>query len=83
MDDRFGIYAEGCVENMKKQVQWFERHSQQVIMARAATLPVIARTGPSSKTGRVSPSQNAGEGVFIVGESEVGGPDRVGGAPNE
>lgn len=52
-------------------------------MARASTIPVIARTGPNSKAARVGPIKKEGQGVFIVGKSLVGGPDRVGGTPNE
>jgi flagellar hook protein FlgE len=66
---------------MQKPTQWFLRNAQQVILARASTLPVIARTGSSSKTGQVSQVKISGEGVFIVGKSKVGGPDRVGGTP--
>lgn len=49
-------------------------------MSRASTLPIIARTGPTAKSGSESSSKEDGANVFIVGESEVGGEDRVGGA---
>ena len=46
-------------------------------MSRAATLPVIARTGPTSKSGVEGVTRKEGEGVFIVGKSTVGGGDCI------
>ena len=62
---------------MNKGMQWFTRNTQQVIMARVATFPVVARTGPSSKSGRESIVVQPDENTFIVGKSTVGGKDRI------
>jgi len=62
---------------MKKSSQWFERNTQQAVMSRVAILPVISRTGPGAKSVLESDSKMAGQGVFIVGKSLVGGDDRV------
>lgn len=67
---------------MKMAVQWFAKHTQQAVMARTSVLPVIARTGPSNrKSSSPTKTKKNGEGVFIVGQSEVGGDHRVGGTP--
>jgi len=50
-------------------------------MARTSILPVLARTGPSSKNGTIKKNKKSGNGIFIVGESEVGGEHVVGGTP--
>ena len=63
---------------MGRMTNWFVRNTQQAVMAKTATLPVIARSGPSSKNGVVKKDKKA-SGVFIVGESEVGGAHVVGG----
>ena len=62
---------------MRKGTQWFERNTQQAVLSRAAILPVISRTGPSAKSGRESVTRKSDENTFIVGESVVGGNDRV------
>jgi hypothetical protein len=65
---------------MKKSLQWFTRNSQQVVMAKVSSIPTIARTGPSNRNSSVDVvTKKPGENIFIVGESEVGGEDRVGG----
>jgi len=62
---------------MKSSAQWFANKTQQTVMMRASVLPVMARTGPNTKSGAVAPTKKTGEGVFKVGVSVVGGPDRV------
>lgn len=66
---------------MKKPAQWFDKKSQQSIMSRVSTFPLIVRTGPNSKSVQEKTAVKPGEKVFVVGESEVGGDDRVGGTP--
>lgn len=66
---------------MRKSLQWFEKNTQQVVMARVSTLPVLARVGTTNKSGNKSTTQYKDQEVFIVGESEVGGSHRVGGTP--
>jgi hypothetical protein len=69
---------------MNRGTNWFVRHTQQAVMARTATLPVIARTGPSNKSSskqQKQKSKNPNDGIFIVGESRVGGEHVVGGTP--
>ena len=66
---------------MGKASNWFVRNTQQAVMARTAILPVLARTGPSSKHGTVNKNKKPEDGIFIVGESEVGGEHVVGGTP--
>lgn len=78
MDDGSGIHEE---YDVNKPSQWFAKNTQQAVMSRASILPVIARTGPTSKSGRESETKKTGSNTFIVGESEVGGEDRVGGTP--
>jgi hypothetical protein len=63
---------------MRKQLTWFSKHTQQAVMSRASTLSVIARTGPTAKSGVEAVTKKEGEGVFIVGQSVVGGGDRIG-----
>jgi hypothetical protein len=59
--------------------QWFTSNTQQAVMSKVAVLPVIARTGPSNrKTSIAVKTENPEDNIFIVGESEVGGKDRVG-----
>ena len=62
---------------MRKQLTWFSKHTQQAVMSRASTLPVIARTGPTAKSGTEAVTRKEGEGVFIVGKSTVGGGDCI------
>jgi hypothetical protein len=62
---------------------WFAKQTHQAVMARTSVLPVIARSGPRAKSNKEVKAKRGNEGVFIVGESEVGGADRVGGNPNE
>lgn len=68
---------------MKRMVQqWFTNNTQQAVMSKVSVLPVIARTGPSNRQSTVAVERkNPEDNVFIVGESEVGGKDRVGGTP--
>ena len=67
---------------MKTAGQWFAKHTQQAVMSRASVLPVIARTGPSNRKSSVPvATKKPGESIFIVGQSIVGGEDRVGGTP--
>jgi len=66
---------------MGKASNWFVRNTQQAVMARTSILPVLARTGPSSKNGTIKKNKKSGNGIFIVGESEVGGEHVVGGTP--
>jgi len=68
---------------MRKMVQqWFTNNTQQAVMSKVAVLPVVGRTGPSNrKSAIVTERKNPEDNVFIVGESEVGGKDRVGGTP--
>ncbi len=63
--------------------KWFSKHTQQAVMSRVAVLHSIAKTGPSSQT-IAEPAKTINSGkydVFIMGESRVGGQDRVGGTP--
>lgn len=79
MDNGFRIYEKGSI--MKKSFQWFSRNTQQAVMSKVSSLPTIARTGPSNRKSSVDVvTKKPGENLFIVGESEVGGEDRVGGA---
>jgi hypothetical protein len=64
---------------MSKISRWFQRHTQQAVMSRASAIPIIAKSGPSAKTGHESVQKKPDEGIFLVGVSEVGGSDRVGG----
>ena len=66
---------------MKKSLQWFEKNTQQVVMSKVSTLPVLARVGTTNKSGNESTTRYKDQAVFIVGESEVGGHHRVGGTP--
>lgn len=65
---------------MRKPTQWFVKNTQQAVMSKVSVMPVIARTGPSARSGRQTTTVKTGEKVFVVGESEVGGEDRVGGS---
>ena len=64
---------------MRKSTGWFAKNTQQAVMSRASTLPVLARTGPNSKSGGVA--KTGKDSAFIVGESEVGGDHLVGETP--
>ena len=66
---------------MGKASNWFVRNTQQAVMARTAILPVLARSGPSSKNGTVKKDKKKTDGIFIVGVSQVGGGHVVGGTP--
>lgn len=66
---------------MRKPTQWFAKNTQQAVMARVSTFPVIARTGPTTKSGRQSATTATGANTFVVGTSTVGGNDRVRGTP--
>jgi len=48
-------------------------------MSKMAIMPVLSRTGPNSKG--ISVKKTKKSGIFIVGESEVGGGHVVGGTP--
>jgi tryptophan synthase beta subunit len=63
---------------MRRSVSWAAKQVQQTVMSRVSNLRVIARTGPSQH-GQASakPAQSSEEGRFVVGQSLVGGPDRV------
>ena len=63
------------------QTRWFEKHTQQAVTSRLASIPITAKTGPTAKAGRTMSAQKQSDNVFIVGESEVGGPDKVKGTP--
>ena len=65
---------------MSKRSNFLARNTQQAVMSKAATIPIIARSGPSSKSA-VKQVNEDGDSAFIVGESEVGGEHRVGGTP--
>jgi hypothetical protein len=64
---------------MRKAAIFLAKHTQQAVMTRVGVLPVMARSGQKAKSGRESSTKKSGSNVFIVGESEVGGLDRVGG----
>ena len=66
---------------MRKSTQWFSKNTQQAVMSRVSAMPVLARTGPTAKSGKSGVTKRTGANTFVVGESEVGGVDRVGGTP--
>jgi hypothetical protein len=65
---------------MKKSTQWFAKNAQQTVMSKISSIHTFARTGPSNRKSSTDvKTKILGENLFIVGESEVGGEDRVGG----
>lgn len=64
---------------MNKAGKWIDRHTQQSVVMKVGVLPIVAKTGASTKNGKQGTVSVKGENVFIVGESEVGGSDIVGG----
>lgn len=62
-----------------KASTWFARNTQQAVMSRAGVLPVMIRSGTTTKSAQEKPIKVSGEKVFVVGKSLVGGKDRVGG----
>lgn len=64
---------------MRKSMQWFNRNTQQAVMSKASVLPVLIRTGTTTKSGIEQSTKKPGQNVFIVGESLVGSKDCVGG----
>lgn len=64
---------------MKKANQWFARNTQQTVMSKASIIPVLIRTGTTTKSTVEQTTKQPGQNVFIVGKSLVGGKDRVGG----
>jgi hypothetical protein len=64
---------------MKKSMQWFNRNTQQAVMSKASLIPVLIRTGTTTKSGIEQSTKKLGQNVFIVGESLVGSKDCVGG----
>ena len=64
---------------MKKASQWFNRNTQQAVMSKASIIPVLIRTGTTTKSSIEQATKKPGQNVFIVGKSVVGGKDCVGG----
>ena len=65
---------------MSIMTKWLSNQTQQTVMTRVSVFPVMAKTGPSARSGKKETVvSKTGEGYFVVGESEVGGSDVVGG----
>lgn len=66
---------------MKKSLQWYQKQSAQSVFLGTPSIPVVMSTGPNTRSGKDgTETPKIGDKQFIVGESVVGGPDRVGGA---
>ena len=61
----------------KLATRWFNSYTQQAVMSRVGSFNVIAHTGPTANGGKSSRLEKETENVFIVGESEIGGKDRI------
>jgi len=64
---------------MHKSSVFLTKFTQQAVMTKVGVMPVMARSGQKARSGSESPTKKSGSGIFIVGESEVGGADRIGG----
>jgi hypothetical protein len=73
VDNRFGVFKSDMRLNASQN--WFKNSAQQSVFMKAASLPVVARSGPSSP--HTESSGRSDDGKFIAGKSLVDGKDVV------
>jgi len=62
---------------MRRSVSWVSGQVQQGVMVRASHINVFARTGPSVAGGSIKTRKPGKQQPFVVGESVVGGEDKI------